>query len=366
MRINATIIAPFIIFLLLPAFSAFEFNSAIYKVHQVIEDTQKGQDEATIKNFEQIHQRVLMADGILLISTVCMLIYIFQKVLSPLSKMQRAIRKISKGNTGNLGSIGDISEFQDILDQVSDLAEKRQAAEHQQALTADRLTQSNEDLSAFIYVAYHDLKTPLRGIDTLVTWIAADAKGLLSPDTERHLELLRGRILRMEQLLEDLVQYTKLDCRAAPEMVDPLVIIQQVWQLIVPPERLHLAVTGKLPMVFTSRIQFEIPFRHLLINAVKHHDTKQGTIRVSGRDVDPFYEFTIEDDGPGIHPDYQKKIFKIFQTLHPKDKNLGSGIGLSMVKKVITQQGGTIKLVSNPDQQRGCTFIFTWPKTPDL
>ena len=101
-------------------------------------------------------------------------------------------------------------------------------------------------------------------------------------------------------------------------------------------------------------------FSNLISNAIKHHDRSDGMVTISSQDRGKFYEFSVTDDGPGIAPQYRDKVFTIFQTLKARDEAENTGIGLSIVKKVIEAQGGTIELESQLGQ--GSIFRLTWPK----
>ncbi len=101
-------------------------------------------------------------------------------------------------------------------------------------------------------------------------------------------------------------------------------------------------------------------FTNLISNGIKHHDRLEGSIVVSGGESGDFYQFAVADDGPGIAPEHHDKIFAIFQSAHPQPHRDSSGIGLSIVKKIVEAEGGKIWLASERD--RGTTFYFTWPK----
>ena len=100
-------------------------------------------------------------------------------------------------------------------------------------------------------------------------------------------------------------------------------------------------------------------FRNLINNAIKHHNKPDGAITITYQLLNNQYEFTVQDDGPGIAPEHQQRVFEMFQTLKPRDEVEGSGIGLAIVKKSVINLGGTITLES--DGCHGCTFRFTWP-----
>ena len=126
------------------------------------------------------------------------------------------------------------------------------------------------------------------------------------------------------------------------------------------PVNLKLFVSPDLPTLTAHRLRLFQVFSNLIGNAIRHHDRSDGSIGISCKDCGDFYEFTVTDDGPGIDPEHHEKIFAIFQSINPQNSPDSTGIGLSIVKKIVETEGGTIRLESQLDQ--GATFYFTWPR----
>jgi PAS domain S-box-containing protein len=222
------------------------------------------------------------------------------------------------------------------------------------------LERSNRELDRFAYVASHDLKAPLRAIDNLSKWIEADALDILPPPSQAHLLKLRGRVQRMERLLDDLLAFSRAGrIQHALELVDTEQLVRNAFELLAPPPEFRL-LTSDLPALETQRVPLETVMRNLLGNAVKHHGRPDGTIRVSAEGQGQWIEFRVVDDGPGIAPNYHERIFELFQTLQPRDRVEGSGMGLAIVKKTVESMGGAIHVESAPGT--GSIFRFTWPK----
>lgn len=226
----------------------------------------------------------------------------------------------------------------------------------------EELQRSNKELDQFAYVASHDLKAPLRAITHLANWIEQDTAELLPQSTQEHLQKLKGRVQRMESLLNDLLTYSRVGRQRHPsEEVDIAEIIDNVTHTLALPEGFTIKPCGEMPVMKTERTPLETVFRNLIDNAIKHHHhAANGSVEIWAKEQGPFVEFSVKDDGPGIAPEFHHRIFEIFQTLQPRDKVEGSGIGLAVVKKSVENRGGTIEVESA--QGEGTTFRFTWPR----
>jgi signal transduction histidine kinase len=223
------------------------------------------------------------------------------------------------------------------------------------------LERSNRDLDDFAYVASHDLKAPLRDIHNLASWIAEDAAEVLPAASARHLALLRERITRMEGLLDDLLAYSRADrVRPPPEAFDVGAVIEAALRLVGPHEGFEIVVSGDLPTIHTPRVPFDQVIRNLVTNSIKHHDRKQGRISIHVVAHEKHLDIAVTDDGPGIPAQFHERIFRMFQTLKPRDEVEGSGMGLAIVKKVVEAHGGAVKITSAPGE--GTTMNFTWPR----
>jgi signal transduction histidine kinase len=182
------------------------------------------------------------------------------------------------------------------------------------------------------------------------------------------MNLLRGRVHRMEALIDGLLQYSRIDRRPMKgERVDVRAMLADVVDLLAPPAGFAVELAHDLPVLTTTRLALQQVFMNLIGNAIKHHDRPQeGRVSVSVADAGELYEFRVADDGPGIDPAYHEKVFVIFQTLEPRDKVEGTGIGLAIVKKTVERFGGAVRVESAGRGSRGATFAFTWPRRPPV
>ncbi|WP_259331284.1 PAS domain-containing sensor histidine kinase [Legionella bozemanae] len=225
----------------------------------------------------------------------------------------------------------------------------------------DQLLKTNEELEQFAYIASHDLKAPLRAIERLATWLEEDNADKLDDKSKEHLALLRQRTLRLANLIDGILQYSRagrLDLNV--ERVNTKEILKDIIENLNPEGRFKIQYPKRLPIFKTAKIPLIQVFSNILGNSFKHHHREKGTIKIEVDTLGAFYLFTIKDDGPGIAPEFFNKIFVVFQTLKSRDELESTGIGLSIVKKIVESQGGKVMVQSQVGH--GTTMSFTWPK----
>jgi PAS domain S-box-containing protein len=242
------------------------------------------------------------------------------------------------------------------------LVEARAARDHaERAVIA--ANEAYRDLDRFAYVASHDLKAPLRGIASLAEWIQEDVGERLGDESKEHLRLLQVRVHRMAALIDGILAYSRAG-RALnpPESVECRALLDDVLELLAPPAHVTVHVPDQMPTLQAERVPLQQVFLNLLANAIKYTSAIRPDVAIdlTWRDLGEAVEFAVADNGPGIAPQYHERIWGMFQTLAARDKVEGTGIGLSVVKKVVESRGGTVAVESGPDQ--GATFRFTWPK----
>ena len=142
--------------------------------------------------------------------------------------------------------------------------------------------------------------------------------------------------------------------------MDVAVLLAETIETLSPPEGFRIEIGLGMPTFEAAQVQLSQVFANLIGNAIKYHNRPDGRVEVSVRDIGDFYAFTVADDGPGIAPEFHEKVFTIFQTLQARDKVESTGVGLSLVKKIVEGQGGTITLESKEGE--GAKFCSTWPK----
>ncbi|HEX9981477.1 MAG TPA: ATP-binding protein [Flavobacterium sp.] len=220
------------------------------------------------------------------------------------------------------------------------------------------LENRNAELNKFAYVVSHDLKAPVRGIHNVIKWIEEDLGHELSADMKKYLRIIPQRTQRMEALINGLLDYARISKKTEAEDIDTAALVYELAGSIVP--RNFTIEIDNLPKLFTERLKLEQVFANLISNAVKYTTREDGFVSIKCRELPLFYEFSVKDNGIGIDPQYHHKIFEIFQTLREKNQKESTGVGLAIVKKIIDEQQGTIKVASALGE--GAEFIFTWKK----
>ena len=230
---------------------------------------------------------------------------------------------------------------------------------------AEQLTSSleitNRDLDQFAYVASHDLKAPLRGIANLSEWIEEAVRDIITDETKTHLSLLRGRVHRLEALIDGILSYSRAAReRKTVEPVDLGALARDVRDLLAPGPDVTIVI-GELPTINGERVPLQQVLMNLVSNAMKHGklEAKPLRIELSSKDMGTWTELIVADDGRGIAPKYHDRIWGIFQTLEARDKVEGTGIGLSVVKKIVETRDGRVWIES--EEGKGAAFHVALP-----
>ncbi|WP_020158280.1 AAA family ATPase [Methylobacter marinus] len=223
------------------------------------------------------------------------------------------------------------------------------------------LNSANEELKHFAYVVSHDLKAPLRAINQLSGWICEDYADAFDDNGREQMALLRDRAKRMHEMIDGILQYSRVGRFVEPEeQIDCNQLLADVISLIAPPAHIEVHIQADLPVIEGEKLRLFQVFQNLLDNAIKYNDKEKGIISVTCMEQNHYWQFAVTDNGPGIDKKYQEKIFQLFQTLKPKDQSESTGIGLSLIEKIVTTWGGKIWLES--EVGKGSSFIFTIPK----
>jgi light-regulated signal transduction histidine kinase (bacteriophytochrome) len=251
------------------------------------------------------------------------------------------------------------------VDKLNHEIHQRKLAEKQQTNLLQQIEATNTELKNFAYIVSHDLKAPLRGIQTIADWIQEDYADKLDEDGKEQLGLLSQRVERMKLLIDGVLQYSRVGHNQ--EDIKPVNLDQVIPDIIdslAVPDHITIIIDKPLPTVHYESTRLSQVFSNLLCNAVKYMDKPEGEIRINFSEDNDHWTFSITDNGPGIEVQYHDKIFGIFQTLQPRDDYESTGVGLAVVKKTIELAGGRIWVTS--EVGNGSTFSFTVPKPNDI
>lgn len=256
--------------------------------------------------------------------------------------------------------LDDHGEVSEVIEYHFDITARQKAQERQAALL-EELESINRELKDFAYVVSHDLKAPLRGIHVLAQWIMDDLQDKLGERGKEQMELLMGRVHRMQSLIDGVLAYSRVSrIREEQATIDTNELVAQVVEDLSPPPHIEFDVQDNLPTVFGEPTRIRQLFQNLVSNAVKYMEKERGSIQIGGAEEKDCWQFFVRDNGPGIEAKHFERIFQVFQTLVPKDTNDSTGVGLTVVKKIVERHGGKIWLESEVGQ--GTTFFFTLSK----
>ena len=247
--------------------------------------------------------------------------------------------------TGSIGVNFDITEIKSLQLQKENLLKK--------------LEKRNDELHEYAHVVSHDLKSPLRSINALVSWIKADNKDTIDETSLQNLALIEITLEKMEQLITDVLQYSSIGAEdTEKEKLNINLLVNDLIKILYIPDHIQINILNTLPTVKGHKTKLQQVFQNLISNSIKFTDKEVGKIDINVEDANTHFKFSIKDNGIGIEEKYHKKIFQIFHSLN-KSKD-STGIGLSIVKKIIELHEGDIWLESEP--LVGTTFFFTIKK----
>jgi light-regulated signal transduction histidine kinase (bacteriophytochrome) len=223
------------------------------------------------------------------------------------------------------------------------------------------LEKKNAELDKFASIVSHDLKAPLRAIGNLTGWIEEDAGASFAPDVRENFNTIKGRVKRMEDLINAILEYSKADRKKSDDVaIKTKELIEDIVEFNGKPDNCTMAIQEKMPQIMGDKIKMQQVFSNLINNAIKYNDKDRIEIRITSKETKDHFEFSIADNGPGIEAQYHEKIFVIFQTLNRRDDVESTGVGLAIVKKIVDEEGGKIWVESEPG--KGANFKFVWPK----
>ncbi len=231
----------------------------------------------------------------------------------------------------------------------------------QQKKLSGRLEIANRELQDFAYIVSHDLKAPLRGISSLATWLHEDYADRLDDEGSEYIDKMITRTKRLSRLIDGILQYSRVG-RVETELqsLESESVAREIIDMLSPLNNIQIGIDGKLPLIVYDKTLLVQILQNLLSNAIKHLGKPEGVINISNRELSDVWEFCVSDNGVGIEEKHFERVFKIFQTLNVDSEAKSTGIGLSLVKKIVERNGGTVRVESTFGE--GSAFYFTIPK----
>ncbi|AUC14967.1 hypothetical protein BTO06_07375 [Tenacibaculum sp. SZ-18] len=221
-----------------------------------------------------------------------------------------------------------------------------------------QLENYNAELDSFNHIVSHDLKAPLVAMHSLITFIEEDLDLELDKNAKKHFELLKGRVLKMDSLINGLLEYSKIaKGKKSKEIFSLNSLLIELIEILNYSDSSTFHLPDEDIQVFANRLELEHVFQNLIGNAIKYNDKEKACIDISAITTDSEYIFSVKDNGPGIDDKYHSKIFEMFSQLDKNDET-STGIGLAIVQKLVAKNQGTITVDS--DEGKGTTFKFTW------
>ncbi len=247
--------------------------------------------------------------------------------------------------------IGSIGIHLDITNQKS--------LELQKEVLLKELENSNKGLQEYAHIVSHDLKSPLRSISALATWIQEDYSDVLDENGQQNLQLMQEKVAAMDKLIHGILEYSTANSSTMDvSEVNLNEVVKAVGDSIYIPDHVKLTIPKSLPTIFADNTKMHQLFQNIIGNAVVHIEREEGLVQVLFKETASHWCFSIKDNGVGIPKEYHKKIFEIFQSIGHNERS--TGIGLSIVKKIIDRYGGEVWLDSEVGV--GTEFHFTLDK----
>lgn len=275
-----------------------------------------------------------------------------KRVEQELRQYKEHLEELVKQRTAELAKTNELLQ-QEVV--------QRQQSQEKMALLLKELESTNKELNDFAYIVSHDLKAPLRGINSLSEWLLSDYADKLDDEGKELINLLIARVKKLYRLIDAILQYSRIG-RVKEEIISVNLndVVTEVIELLEPIENIQIDITNELPIVYCEKTRIEQVFQNLLNNAIKFMDKPQGKITIACTEKNEYWQISVTDNGPGIEKEHFERIFKIFQKLSDNKNSDSTGIGLAVVKKIVEMYGGEVWVES--EFGVGTTFFFTLKK----
>ncbi len=311
-----------------------------------------------------MRNKMLVISTLMICMTILIAFLVSRSITGPIRLLTTAARIRGEGDLGYRVEIKSRDEIGELSDTFNTMAEKRQEFEAHIKQYAARLEAANKELEAFSYSVSHDLRAPLRAIDSFARILIEDHSARLDDEGLRVVNVITTNIQKMGQLIDDLLAFSRLDRKTLKRSK---VNMDHLVENVVNEFRLYLGkrtvkwMITPLGNVMGDWSMLREVFLNLVSNAVKFTRQKEtGTIEIGRDEGDDEIVYYVRDNGAGFNMRYADKLFKVFQRLHGSKEFEGTGIGLALCERIINKHGGRIWAKGEPD--KGAGFYFSLPK----
>lgn len=305
--------------------------------------------------------KIILITGILgIVLAIIITIQITYSISDPIYKLKKAALKMSKGNLNERIFIKGNNELADLGNSFNNMSAALKKSFNEQEMQIEKIKSVNKELEQFVYVASHDLQEPLRTMTSYINLISEIYIEQLDGNALKYMNHVEDASLRMKNLIKDLLDYSKIGKEKEVKNVDLNKITTEIlldFELIIKDNNATVKV-AELPMIKGLEIELKQLFQNLISNGLKFKKADTAPlIEVTVEDQDDYWLFSVRDNGIGMEQKFFDRVFVIFQRLHNRNDYEGTGIGLSVCKKIVDMHKGEIWIESEVDQ--GSTFYFT-------
>ncbi|MBU1852428.1 MAG: HAMP domain-containing protein [Candidatus Omnitrophica bacterium] len=348
--------------------AAKETNDALNKMANDIKAKIKAVDINMLIMAKQ-NQKIIWAGIFTGVAISFFMVFFIGKALSrPILQLLKATQEISKGDVSyriKVESMDEIGKLAESFNKMSDDLTLYMQKEKESRLIAERrrdeLESAYKELDEFTYTISHDLKEPLRTVDAFSKFLEMRYGDKLDDRGKHYIERVRVNASTMQNLIEDLLEISRIDRSKNPveeiEMDDLIDEVKMRLGGAIDEKKANIIIHNKLPRLSYDRVRLTEVFLNLISNSIKFADKEPPQIDIGCIEKNGFYEFYVKDNGPGIEEQYFDTVFKIFQRLGRREDHEGTGAGLTIVKKIIENNGGRVWIESKVGE--GATFYLT-------
>ncbi|WP_435624542.1 sensor histidine kinase [Flagellimonas sp.] len=250
-----------------------------------------------------------------------------------------------------------------LVEDIEQQAQKLVTITAEKDVLLHNLEQQNESLNNYAHMVSHDLKSPIRNVHSLVSWVFEEGKEKFNTESQANVELIFQNLTKMDSLIDGILKHSTIDSlQEQPVLVDLYALIEEIEDTIYVPESVSIRKSRMLPRLYTGKYRMEQLFKNLITNAITAvEDCESGLVVIDVKEEKGTWLFSITDNGKGIPEHLQAGIFDMFRKL--ENNSDATGIGLALVKKIINYYKGDVWLSS--EKGSGTTFFFSINKDLD-